>query len=140
MSVEVNVEYTGDLVCRCLHGPSGQSIQTDAPVDNQGLSRFFSPTDLVGSALASCILTIMGIIARRDGIDICGTQALVRKEMAASPLRRIGRLEVIIGFPVDKKLSPEFRRKLENAAATCPVKQSLHPDVQLEISFRELPA
>ena len=138
MAVEVIVEYRGDLLCSCVHGPSASSFITDAPVDNQGLGRHFSPTDLVGTALASCILTIMGIIARRDGVDISGTQALVRKEMAASPLRRIGQLELVISFPAGRNFSPEFLRKLENAAATCPVKQSLHPDVQLDISFRTL--
>ena len=137
MAVEVNVEYKGDLICRCLHGPSGEFILTDAPTDNQGQGRYFSPTDLVGTALASCVLTIMGIIARRDGVDISGTRATVHKEMAASPLRRIARLQMEIAFPALKALPPEFQRKLRNAADTCPVRQSLHPDVKFEINFTE---
>jgi putative redox protein len=130
---EVTVRYLGDLHCEATHGPSGQTLLTDAPVDNQGKGEFFSPTDLVGTALATCILTIMGILARRNGWDLSGTTATVTKEMATAPVRRIGRLTVRIHIPHD--LPPDARQKLEAGAHTCPVHKSLHPDIEAPLLF-----
>jgi putative redox protein len=131
--VNTQVEYQGDLHCKATHGPSGAELNTDAPKDNQGRGESFSPTDLVGTALGSCMLTIMGIAARTLNIDISGTTASVEKEMTAALPRRIQRLTVRIHVPHSP--SPTDREKLERAAHTCPVHKSLHPDVEVPIVF-----
>jgi putative redox protein len=131
--VEMNVVYEGQLHCNATHGPSKATISTDAPKDNQGLGEAFSPTDLVGAALGTCTLTILGIYAQRHNLDLVGTTAHVTKEMVTAPVRRIGKLTVTIRIP---KPVPEAQRQaLENAVRTCPVHQSLHPDVQQIIEF-----
>jgi putative redox protein len=131
--VEVKVAYEGDLRCRATHGPSGSTLMTDAPVDNMGKGEAFSPTDLVATALATCMMTIMGIAAQRLEIDLRGMTARVTKEMSASPPRRISRLAVTIHVPT--KLTEEQKTKLQNAAMTCPVHKALHPDVAAPIEF-----
>jgi putative redox protein len=131
--VEIDIEYTGDLHCKLTHGPSGAQIQTDAPVDNQGKGENFSPTDLVAAAMGSCMLTIMGIVAKRDGLDIRGAMAHASKEMVSGPQRRIGKLPISITLPA--ALSPKDRQKLEAAALSCPVHRSLHPSVESKIEF-----
>jgi len=130
--VAIQVEYQGDLHCRAVHGPSGTGLNSDAPKDNQGRGESFSPTDLVATALGTCMLTTMGILARTLGIDMAGATATVEKEMTPPP-RRIGRLTVRIHMP--QALSPEDQLKLERAAHTCPVQKSLHPDVETPIAF-----
>ena len=137
MSVRIECEYLGDLRLRATHGPSGTVILTDAPVDNHGRGESFSPTDLVGTALGACSLTIMGIVAQRNGLDIAGATAHVVKEMVAQPVRRIGALKVTITIPADKaaKLSATDRQKLEEGALHCPVHKSLHPDISAPIEF-----
>jgi len=131
--VAIQFEYQGDLHCKAVHGPSGTELTTDAPKDNQGRGESFSPTDLVATALGTCMLTIMGIMARTLNIDIAGTTATVEKEMTASMPRRIQSLAVKIRIP--QSLSPENQQKLERAAHTCPVHKSLHPDIQTPIEF-----
>jgi len=131
--VAIRVEYEGDLHCKAVHGPSGRELATDAPTDNQGRGESFSPTDLVATALGTCMLTVMGILARTLGIDISGATATVEKEMTAMPPRRIQRLTVKIHVP--QAHSPENREKLERAVRTCPVHRSLHPDVDMPIEF-----
>ena len=131
--VSIQLEYEGDLHCRAVHGPSGANLTTDAPKDNQGRGESFSPTDLVATAFGSCILTVMGIMARTLNIDLVGTTATVEKEMASAPVRMIQRLSVKIHVP--HQVSPENRQKLERAAHTCPVHRSLHPDVDKPIEF-----
>jgi putative redox protein len=131
--VAIELKYEGDLHCRAVHGPSGTALSTDAPKDNQGRGESFSPTDLVATALGSCILTVMGIMARSLGVDIAGTTATVEKEMANAPVRMIQRLAVKIHVP--HPISEEHRQRLEAAAHTCPVHRSLHPDVQKPILF-----
>lgn len=131
--VAIQFEYQGDLHCRAIHGPSGSELNTDAPKDNQGRGEGFSPTDLVATALGSCMLTVMGIAARTLNIDIAGATATVEKEMTAAPPRRIERLTVRIRVP--QSISAENRQKLERAAHTCPVHKSLHPDIQTPIEF-----
>jgi putative redox protein len=135
MSVAIDIVYKGDLLCEAVHGPSGNVVVTDAPVDNGGKGSAFSPTDLVGTALGSCIVTIMGLVAKRQGLDIDGTLVHVVKDMTATPVRRIGMLTVTITLPAGKAISADDRTRLENAAATCPVKQSLHPDTQVNLQF-----
>ena len=130
----MNVVYTGDLHCKLTHEPSQAVIETDAPKDNMGRGEAFSPTDLVGAALASCILTTMAIVAKRDGILFEGAEASVEKEMVVQPTRRIGSLKVVVMAP--KSVPLEHREKLERAANHCPVHKSLHPDIAAPIEIR----
>lgn len=129
----VKVEYVGDLKCKATHGDSGSTLVTVAPKDNQGDGSSFSPTDLVATALGSCILTIMGIIAQRRGLALEGTTVQVVKEMATSPHRRIGKLLTTVHF--SKKFEGQDRVMLEHGAHTCPVHKSLHPDIEAPIDF-----
>ena len=131
--VNIQVEYQGDLHCKATHGPSGAILNTDAPKDNQGRGESFSPTDLVATALGTCMLTITGILARTLNIDIAGTTATVEKEMTATPPRRIQQLAVRIHVPHSP--SSADKEKLERAANTCPVFRSLHPDIQIPVKF-----
>ena len=131
--VAIQFEYQGDLHCTAVHGPSGTGLNTDAPTDNQGRGESFSPTDLVATALGTCMLTVMGIMARTLNLDIAGTTATVEKEMTTAAPRRIASLTVKIQVP--RSVSLEDREKLERAAHTCPVHKSLHPDVQTPIEF-----
>jgi len=132
--VTVEILYEGELRCRATHGPSQEVIPTDAPVDNQGRGEAFSPTDLVGTAVGTCILTIMGIAARERGLDLGGATASVVKHMAADPVRRIGRLDVDIRVPAE--LAAEDRAALEEAGLGCPVKASLAPELGVNVTFR----
>ena len=131
--VKISMIYEGGLRCKLTHEQSGSVILTDAPKDNMGQGEAFSPTDLVASALGSCMLTVMGIAAARHNIDLKGTTVDVIKEMVTAPVRRIGTIRVTLrmahGIPADK------RSMLENAAHTCPVHKSLHPDVVTPIEF-----
>ena len=131
--VTTTSSYEGDLHCTIEHLPSGASFATDAPKDNQGMGESFSPTDLVGAALGSCILTTMAIVAKPLGVDLSGASASVNKEMAAAPTRRIATLKVHIIVP--QIVAAEHREKLENAAHRCPVHKSLHPDIAMPITF-----
>ncbi len=133
MSVQIEIAYQGELRCAATHGPSKTQLFTDAPVDNHGKGESFSPTDLVATALGTCMLTIMGIFAERHGIDLRGTKVRVIKEMAATPIRRIARLDAEITLPLPAN-HPQ-REALERAALTCPVHQSLHPEVQKPVRF-----
>ncbi len=126
------VVYKGDLRTEAIHLQSGNNIITDAPVDNEGKGKAFSPTDLVATALASCMLTIMGIVAKRDGIMIEGTTAEVEKIMVSNP-RRIGEIRLKINFP--HPISGKDQVKLEKAAHTCPVSGSLHNDLNEIVEF-----
>ncbi len=131
--VAIEIVYQGELHCEAVHTPSGAILVTDAPKDNMGKGESFSPTDLVAAALGSCILTVMGIGSRKMGIDLNGTTVSVHKEMVASPVRRIGKLTVHLNFPM--QITDEHKEKLQNIALTCPVHQSLHPDVAMPIEF-----
>ncbi len=135
MSVEMEVTYEGNLNCKAKHLDSSSIIETSAPLDNEGNGATFSPTDLVGAALGSCILTIMGILAKRAKIDIEGTKVHVKKDMAATPSRMIGNIQMTIKFPEGIEVSEKDRKKLEKSVELCPVKQSLHPDVKIETEF-----
>ena len=132
--VEIDIVYKGELRCVATHQPSGTVLTTDAPKDNHGKGEAFSPTDLVATALGTCILTMMGIAAQSMQIDLSGTKVVVRTEMVAKPIRRIGTLAVTIDVPTS--LGEAQRQKLINVAMTCPVHKSMHPDVQKPIEFR----
>lgn len=131
--VQIDVTYEGQLRTRAVHGPSQNSLVTDPPVDNHGKGESFSPTDLVATALGTCMATVMGIFAERHAIDLRGMQVVVKKEMTQSPVRRIGRLptEIRVPLPADHP----HRVALERAALTCPVHASLHPDVEKPVTF-----
>ena len=131
--VRIDVAYQGGLRCEATHGPSGQTLITDAPVDNHGKGESFSPTDLVATALGTCIATIMGIVAERDKIDLTGLRITVQKEMSAEPPRRIARLITRIEMP--EGLTEQQRAKLEKTAHTCPVHQTLQGKVDMPIEF-----
>ncbi|MEA1784985.1 OsmC family protein [Arenibacter sp. GZD96] len=126
------VTYTGNLRTTCEHIRSGDSFITDAPVDNNGLGQAFSPTDTVATALASCMLTTMGIKARGLDVDITNATAEVVKHMAADP-RRISKIEVTLFLP--EAISERDRKVLENTARTCPVWYSLDPQIEKIIEF-----
>ncbi|MBT8185063.1 MAG: OsmC family protein [Eudoraea sp.] len=126
------VTYTGELRTSCIHLRSGNEFITDAPVDNNGLGQAFSPTDTVATALASCMLTVMGIKARDFNLDLTNSNAVVTKIMAANP-RRIS--EIILKLQLPSEVSEKHRKILQHTANTCPVIQSLHPEIKKDISF-----
>jgi len=132
--VKISITYVGGLRCEAAHGPSGQKLFTDAPVDNHGKGESFSPTDLVATALGSCMATIMGIAAERHKIDLTAMRIGVTKEMSLDAPRRIARLTTVIDVPLPAE-HPD-RDLLERAALTCPVYQSLHPDIEKPLEFR----
>ncbi len=131
---KIEIWYEGSLSTRCVHSENKAEILTDAPKEIHGLGRVFSPTDLLAASLGSCVLTLMGIAAKRLNIDIQGARAQVTKEMAAVPMRRIGKLSVAVSCPKD--FPDETKEKLIRAAETCPVHQSLHPDIVLDITYK----
>jgi uncharacterized OsmC-like protein len=131
--VRIDVTYQGGLRCEATHGPSGQTLITDAPVDNHGKGESFSPTDLVATALGTCIATIMGIVAEREKIDLAGLRITVQKEMSAEPPRRIARLITRVEMP--KGLTEMQRAKLEKTAHTCPVHQTFQGKVDMPVEF-----
>ncbi|MDD3179213.1 MAG: OsmC family protein [Opitutaceae bacterium] len=132
--VKITGEYQGELHCRLTHGPSGKSIETDAPVDNNGKGEAFSPTDLCAASLASCMVTVMNIAARnRLKLDLKGIRFEVTKEMSADAPRRIARLRTEIWLPVPRSVDPQGI--LEAAALSCPVHQSLHPSIEQPVVF-----
>lgn len=126
------VTYLGDLRTECEHLRSGNKYITDAPLDNNGKGEAFSPTDTVATGLANCMLTVMGIKARGLGVELKGSSALVTKFMASNP-RRISRVVVELSLP--KGVSEKHRKILENTGNTCPVHQSLHPDIVRDITY-----
>jgi len=132
MPVEINGKYEGDLRVKLTHSPSSSVIETDAPTDNQGKGEKFSPTDLLVAALGSCMMTIMGIVARRDGIKLEGTTFRAEKYMSENP-RRIGK--IILEFNMPEGLTDAQKAKLEKAAHTCPVHHSLLPEIEKDIRF-----
>ncbi|MFT3789154.1 MAG: OsmC family protein [Tepidisphaeraceae bacterium] len=131
--VHIELAYQGGLRCSATHGPSNATLITDAPVDNHGQGRSFSPTDLVATALGACMMTVIGIVAERHQVDLSGSTVSVTKEMVQQPVRRIGRLGVTLRLPA--KIPADMRTRLEQAARACPVHHSLHPDVACDLSF-----
>ena len=129
----ITATYLGDLRVECTHTESGTTLVTDAPKDNNGKGEAFSPTDLCATALASCAMTIIGLYGKTHGIDIVGTSIEVTKTMSATP-RRIGKIEVIFNMP-DRDYSEKEKRSIERAAHTCPVRLSLHPEVEQLFTF-----
>lgn len=128
----VKTTYLGDLRTEATHLQSGTKILTDAPTDNQGRGEAFSPTDLLATALGSCMLTIMGIGARTHGFSIDGTQVEITKVMGTAP-RRVVEIVVELTFP--SSYSDKHRRVIEVSAKECPVASSLHPDLKQTLIF-----
>ncbi len=131
--VEIKLTYEGDLHCSAIHTPSGNTLVTDAPLDNNGRGQAFSPTDLVATALASCMATVIGILAKRKEISVEGMAVTVRKIMSEDQPRRISRLELDLNMPISAD-HPD-RKLLESAARGCPVHHSLHPDIEVEMNW-----
>ena len=129
---KANIVYQNNLRTEAEHIASGEKILTDAPVDNNGKGEAFSPTDLVATALGSCMITIMAISANKYDIDVTGTNASVKKVMGSNP-RRIS--EISIDINMNKNIEEKYRSRLERAALTCPVHKSLHPDLVKKIRF-----
>jgi len=131
--VTIQVRYEGDLHTQATHGPSKTQLATDAPVDNQGRGASFSPTDLTATSLGTCMLTTMGIVAKKNGWRLEGAEAKVEKHMVADPDRRIGKLVVELRIP--GTFDPKQRAVLEKTALTCPVAQSLNPRIEVPVTF-----
>jgi putative redox protein len=127
-----NITYVGDLRTVCIHLQSGTQILTDAPTDNHGKGEAFSPTDLVATALGSCMVSIMGIKSRDLEVDLKDSTVSITKIMQAEP-RKIAKIEVVLNMPIET--SEKNKTILERAAMTCPVLLSLHPDIEKEIVF-----
>ena len=126
--------YKGSLRTAAKHLQSETTIETDAPVDNQGKGERFSPTDLLATSLGSCMLTIMGIKARDMQLELDGTEVSIKKIMKAEP-RRVGGIDVSFKFPLQLNLTDKEKKILENAALTCPVAKSIHPDIEMNVEF-----
>lgn len=131
--VEVSVQYAGDLHCEATHGPSQSHISTDAPADNRGKGESFSPTDLVATALATCMSTTMGIVATDHGIDLSGMTVRVQKHMSKDTPRRIVGLPSEVHIPLPPNC-PQ-RALLESTALNCPVHKSLPPEIERPTKF-----
>ncbi|GAB2551674.1 OsmC family protein [Rufibacter soli] len=129
----MTLTYSGQLRTQGTHVASGNTVTTDAPVDNNGRGEAYSPTDLVCSALGSCMMTIMGIVAERNAIDLTGMQMAITKKMAADP-RRISEIILETQMPA-RTFTEKEKALLENAARTCPVALSLHPDIAQTLRF-----
>lgn len=132
--VEISVSYLGELRCEAVHVPSGARLITDAPADNMGKAQSFSPTDLIATALLSCIFTTMGIVADRNAVDLSGAHGRVTKTMTTEGPRRIARLGVTIALPHD--LPEEQKRLMEDTARSCPVHLLLGQSVEIPLEFR----
>lgn len=133
MGVKISCEYLGDLRVQATHGPSGTVLHTDAPLDNHGKGEAFSPTDLTATSLAACMLTILGIQAKGLGQDFRGLRVEVEKHMTTVPPRRIAQLTLQIFMPAG--IPEELRERLIRAVNACPVKQALHPDIIIALTW-----
>jgi putative redox protein len=130
-----SVIYNGELRTYCVHEQSSSSIETDAPTDNNGKGERFSPTDLMATSLASCMLTVMGIKARSMDIELKGIEVGVEKIMKADP-RRVGGINLSFTFPAALKgVDEKTKQVLKNTAVTCPVAKSIHPDIEVQVNW-----
>lgn len=126
--------YEGNLRCNALHLQSKSTIETDAPTDNRGKGERFSPTDLVCTALATCMVTTMAMKATDMGIELKDTIVDVKKHMSADP-RRISKIDVTVSFPKEIGVNEKDRIILQRVGDNCPVIKSLHPEIELEITY-----
>jgi putative redox protein len=135
MASEINVHYLGKLRTETTRVKTGQAVQTDVTSDHGGQDERFSPIELTAAALGACVTSVMAIVAERSGIDLTPMEMSVKLEMASSPARRIGSVDLTVRFPNGPSFSDAVRTKLEAAAHACPVKNSLHPDVRVGLKF-----
>lgn len=129
-----NILYLGELRTKSVHINSGSEIITDAPVDNHGKGQAFSPTDLTANSLGACMLTVTGIYAQNNGIDMTGSHAVITKIMNTEGPRRITGIDVLLTFKTTVEMSDKQKQILINTAHTCPVARSLHPDIRQNIT------
>ncbi len=130
--VNILATYEGDLHCSAVHAPSKTTLTTDAPVDNHGRGASFSPTDLIATGLGTCVATIMGIAAQKIDADLSDMEIDITKEMASNP-RRIARIQVDVYLP--RSYDADTLNRLKRAAYGCPVQESLHPDIDIDLSI-----
>lgn len=129
------VEYEGELRTVCTHLRSNNSFETDAPVDNNGQGERFSPTDLLATSLATCMITVMGIKARSMGFDLNGVKIEVEKIMKAEP-RRVGGINLFFHIPESlKNIDEKTKQILKHTGNTCPVQHSIHPDIEVKVDW-----
>lgn len=133
MGIVMTGRYAGKKLVETKHEPSGVVLKTDAPKDSEGEGSTFSPTDLVGASLGACMLTIIANVCARSGLDLTGAHYRVEKVMSQDSPRRIAALPISIHLPA--RFAEEDRLKFERSAMLCPVKQSLHPDVDVRVEF-----
>lgn len=131
----ITVDYQGNLRCTATRSESTHTLTTDAPKGIGGKGEAMSPTDLVGVALGTCVITMVGAVAQRSGLDLAGSQVRVEKETAAPGSNQIKVLKLTIVLPPGKPISETDRQKFERAAQSCPVKQSLHPEINVVMQF-----
>jgi putative redox protein len=131
--IEIKLTYEGDLHCSATHVPSGSVLVTDAPLDNNGRGEAFSPTDLVATALGSCMATVIGIVAKRKEIAVEGMTVVVRKFMSEDLPRRIQRFEIDLKLPIPAS-HPDCKL-LQSAANACPVHHSIHPEIDVVMDW-----
>lgn len=129
------IQYEGNLRCQATHLQSGTSIETDAPTDNKGKGERFSPTDLVCTALATCMITTMAIRSVEIGIELKGTFVNVKKHMLGNP-RRIGKIDVVITYPAMLELSADHFQFLKNVGDNCPVMKSIHEGIEVVAEYK----
>ena len=129
-----SIIYKGDLRCECIHLQSGTLIETDAPTDNRGKGERFSPTDTLCVALATCIVTTMALKAYDMNINLAGTNIDVTKHMIADP-RRIGKIDIVLHFDSILHLEEKDKTILKRVGDNCPVAKSLHPDLEVDITY-----
>ena len=132
--VPQNTLYIGELRCTATHGPSKVELITDAPTDNHGKGESFSPTDLVVTALSTCMITTAGIAAQKEKVSLDGTKIYAEKHMSSEPPRRIRK--VVVRFDVTAGVPPDYRPKFENICRTCPVALSINPGIELDLKFQ----
>jgi len=135
MPAQIDLSYGGDLRCTARHIATGITLTTDAAKNQGGLGENFSPTELVVVGVGSCILTTLAMVAQRHQLDLTGLSACLEKEMQTVPVRRIASIGMTITLPSGVQLTPANRSRLENAAQRCPVKQSLHPEIEVRVEF-----
>jgi putative redox protein len=132
--VSQTISYLGQLRCSAVHGPSGVRLVTDAPTDNRGRGESFSPTDLVVTALATCMVTTMGIRTLQESVNLDGTRVYAEKHMSSDAPRRIARIVIHLDMPPG--IPASHRPTLEHTARTCPVAQSISPAIDVELLLR----
>ncbi len=129
------IHYEGNLRCQAIHLQSGTSIETDAPTDNKGKGERFSPTDLVCTALATCMITTMAIRSVEIGIELKGTSVNVKKHMLGNP-RRIGKIDVVVAYPAALELTAAHFQFLKDVGNNCPVMKSIHEGIEVIAEYK----